>query len=364
MRLQKPLFAVLVQGPSMVPTLRHGDALLVRRGGRAIRPGDVVVARFRARPDLLVVKRAVRAAGRRLVGTRRQRPGHRRLPGVRSGRRHRPCRAALLAPTRPVGLPSVKAATHRRLAAALPGDPRIARRSAQTSRPGRLAHRRRPDASWSPPVAVLHARPCPMPCPAGSIPSSSCTAAARWRSPRPCRWPAATTCRWRTPRASPGSARRSPPTRPARRLHLDRQHGRRRHRRFRRARARQHRPARRDAGDGGQGRAVQAVRRGRRGADLPGHPGRRRDRRASSPRWRRRSAGSTSRTSARRAASRSSGGSTRRSTSRSSTTTSTARRSSCSPPCATRSPCSDAGSPTCAWWSAAPARPGSRSPGC
>ena len=44
----------------MVPTLRDGDALLVRRGGR-VRPGDVVVARFRGRPDLLVVKRAVRA---------------------------------------------------------------------------------------------------------------------------------------------------------------------------------------------------------------------------------------------------------------------------------------------------------------
>jgi phage repressor protein C with HTH and peptisase S24 domain len=46
----------------MAPTLRHGDALLVRRGGR-VRPGDVVVARFRARPDLLVVKRAVRPEG-------------------------------------------------------------------------------------------------------------------------------------------------------------------------------------------------------------------------------------------------------------------------------------------------------------
>jgi phage repressor protein C with HTH and peptisase S24 domain len=43
----------------MAPTLRDGDALLVWRGGRA-RPGDVVVARFRSRPDLLVVKRAVR----------------------------------------------------------------------------------------------------------------------------------------------------------------------------------------------------------------------------------------------------------------------------------------------------------------
>ena len=55
-----PFFAVLVHGPSMAPTLRAGDALLVRRRGRAIRPGDVVVARFRGRPDLLVVKRAVR----------------------------------------------------------------------------------------------------------------------------------------------------------------------------------------------------------------------------------------------------------------------------------------------------------------
>ena len=43
----------------MAPTLRAGDALIVRRGGR-VRAGDVVVARFRSRPDLLVVKRAVR----------------------------------------------------------------------------------------------------------------------------------------------------------------------------------------------------------------------------------------------------------------------------------------------------------------
>ncbi len=59
MRLQLPLLAVLVRGPSMAPTLTDGDALLVLRGARA-RPGDVVVARFRARPGLLVVKRAVR----------------------------------------------------------------------------------------------------------------------------------------------------------------------------------------------------------------------------------------------------------------------------------------------------------------
>jgi phage repressor protein C with HTH and peptisase S24 domain len=44
----------------MAPTLRHGDYVVVRKGGRPIKPGDVVVARFLSRPDLLVVKRAVR----------------------------------------------------------------------------------------------------------------------------------------------------------------------------------------------------------------------------------------------------------------------------------------------------------------
>lgn len=58
--LRGPLAPVLITGPSMAPTLRHGDAVLVRTGGRPIRPGDVVVAVFRSRPDLLVVKRAVR----------------------------------------------------------------------------------------------------------------------------------------------------------------------------------------------------------------------------------------------------------------------------------------------------------------
>jgi phage repressor protein C with HTH and peptisase S24 domain len=48
-----------VIGPSMVPTLHDGDTVLVRRATR-VRPGDVVLARFRALPDRLVVKRAAR----------------------------------------------------------------------------------------------------------------------------------------------------------------------------------------------------------------------------------------------------------------------------------------------------------------
>jgi nickel-type superoxide dismutase maturation protease len=52
-----------VTGPSMSPTVRHGDRLLVRRVGRhdGVRAGDVVLARFPARPELLVVKRVTRA---------------------------------------------------------------------------------------------------------------------------------------------------------------------------------------------------------------------------------------------------------------------------------------------------------------
>jgi nickel-type superoxide dismutase maturation protease len=52
-----------VTGPSMSPTVRHGDRLLVRRlrPGRQVAPGTVVLARFPARPELLVVKRVVRA---------------------------------------------------------------------------------------------------------------------------------------------------------------------------------------------------------------------------------------------------------------------------------------------------------------
>lgn len=53
-----PLGMAEVHGPSMVPTLRHGDQLLVRYGAR-VRPGDVVVLRHPFQQNLLVVKRAV-----------------------------------------------------------------------------------------------------------------------------------------------------------------------------------------------------------------------------------------------------------------------------------------------------------------
>jgi nickel-type superoxide dismutase maturation protease len=58
-----PWVMARVTGPSMAPTVRSGDRLLVRRvrSAGAVRPGDVVLARFPARPDLLVVKRVRRA---------------------------------------------------------------------------------------------------------------------------------------------------------------------------------------------------------------------------------------------------------------------------------------------------------------
>ena len=47
----------------MSPTVRSGDRLLARRvrNGSRVGPGDVVLARFPARPQLLVVKRVRRA---------------------------------------------------------------------------------------------------------------------------------------------------------------------------------------------------------------------------------------------------------------------------------------------------------------
>ena len=57
-----PWQVVRVSGPSMVPTLRDGDRVLVRHEA-TIRPGDVVLATFRSLPGRLVLKRAVREQG-------------------------------------------------------------------------------------------------------------------------------------------------------------------------------------------------------------------------------------------------------------------------------------------------------------
>ncbi|MFC9925465.1 nickel-type superoxide dismutase maturation protease [Streptomyces sp. NPDC127190] len=57
-RAAAPFGLAEVTGPSMVPTLRHGDQLLVRYGS-AVRAGDIVVLRHPFQQDLLVVKRAV-----------------------------------------------------------------------------------------------------------------------------------------------------------------------------------------------------------------------------------------------------------------------------------------------------------------
>ncbi|MFI9270429.1 nickel-type superoxide dismutase maturation protease [Kitasatospora sp. NPDC052896] len=58
-----PFGLIDVAGPSMVPTLLHGDQVVVRYGAR-LRPGAVVLVRHPLRQDLLVVKRAVeRRAG-------------------------------------------------------------------------------------------------------------------------------------------------------------------------------------------------------------------------------------------------------------------------------------------------------------
>jgi nickel-type superoxide dismutase maturation protease len=56
-----PIWRAKVTEQSMEPALRPGDWLLVRRT-RRIRPGQIVVARHPERPDLLLVKRAARAA--------------------------------------------------------------------------------------------------------------------------------------------------------------------------------------------------------------------------------------------------------------------------------------------------------------
>ena len=61
--LPTPWAFARVVGPSMSPTVKDGDLLLVRRvaAGDQVRAGDVVLARFPSRPELLVVKRVRRA---------------------------------------------------------------------------------------------------------------------------------------------------------------------------------------------------------------------------------------------------------------------------------------------------------------
>ena len=62
MQLRKPrspLLRVKVAEVSMLPALRPGDWLLVRRTPR-IRAGQIVLARHPGRPDMLLVKRAAR----------------------------------------------------------------------------------------------------------------------------------------------------------------------------------------------------------------------------------------------------------------------------------------------------------------
>lgn len=51
-----------IAGPSMSPTLHHGDVVLVRFGHEPA-PGDVVLVRWADRPGQLSVKRADRPAG-------------------------------------------------------------------------------------------------------------------------------------------------------------------------------------------------------------------------------------------------------------------------------------------------------------
>jgi phage repressor protein C with HTH and peptisase S24 domain len=58
-RLQWPFRRILVSGTSMTPALRPGDMLVVRMT-TTVRVGDIVLARFAAMPDRLVLKRAIR----------------------------------------------------------------------------------------------------------------------------------------------------------------------------------------------------------------------------------------------------------------------------------------------------------------
>ena len=144
----------------------------------AVRPGDVVLARFPSRPDLLVVKRVRRAVPGRPLGRGGQPVRHRRQPGVRRRRRRRPRRR-----------PAVAAAR----AGCRPAD-----------RPGL-----RSPCPWAARVPSTTARPTASP----TTRRSRCTRAASSRSRRPGRSTRSPTSRSPTRRASPGCPAPSPPSR-------------------------------------------------------------------------------------------------------------------------------------------------------
>jgi hypothetical protein len=62
MRYLLPWQWITVEGASMTPALLPGDRVLVRHAAR-VRAGDVVLARFPSRAELLVIKRAGRPSG-------------------------------------------------------------------------------------------------------------------------------------------------------------------------------------------------------------------------------------------------------------------------------------------------------------
>jgi phage repressor protein C with HTH and peptisase S24 domain len=59
---ENPLPLLRVRGPSMAPTLRSGDIVLVTKP-EAVKKGDLVLVRWAQRPGQLSVKRAVHQVG-------------------------------------------------------------------------------------------------------------------------------------------------------------------------------------------------------------------------------------------------------------------------------------------------------------